>query len=191
MHGRDQLHSLWPALFDEDDGVEMPAEEFHRAEAGDDYGWPYTFFDPRTDRRLLAPEYGGDGKRGPDTGAYPEPLYAFPAHWAPNDMVFYEGAQFPARFRGGAFIAWHGSWNRAPQPQEGYRVTFLPLAGGTPSGEAETFLDGFKGRDKVAQPGEARFRPTALAVAGDGSLYVADSLKGRVWRVTYDPGQAD
>jgi len=181
MHGRDQLNTLWPERFDDADNAEMPAEEFHRAEPGADYGWPYTFYDTRTDRRLVAPEYGGDGEQEAEAGQYPEPLHAFPAHWAPNDLRFYDAALFPPRYRGGAFIAWRGSWNRAPLPQAGYRVTFLPFADGVP----EDFLTGFKGADEIAQPSAAEFRPMGLGIGPDGALYVGETEKGRIWRVTY------
>jgi glucose/arabinose dehydrogenase len=185
VHGRDQLNTLWPEHFDDEDNAEMPAEEFHRAMPGADYGWPYTFYDPRSDRRLVAPEYGGDGERTAKPGRYPEPLYAFPAHWAPNGLVFYDGRQFPARYRGGAFIAWRGSWNRAPLPQQGYRVTFLPFADGAPAGAAEDFLTGFKGAEQIAQPGEADYRPMGLGIGPDGALYVGETEQGRIWKIEY------
>ncbi len=183
MHGRDQLHSLWPDLFGVKDNAEMPAEEFHRAVAGGDYGWPYTFYDGVRGRRLIAPEYGGDGGKEADSGKYVKPLYAFPAHWAPDDMLFYRATSFPERYRGGVFIAWHGSWNRAPLPQQGYRVTFLPFADGKPAGKSEDFLTGFKTRS--GDPGRADYRPVGLGVGPDGALYVTESSQGRVWRVAY------
>jgi glucose/arabinose dehydrogenase len=185
IHGRDQLSSLWPQLFDAHDNAEMPAEEFHRAEPGADYGWPYTFFDPRTGRRLVAPEYGGNGEQEAEAGRYRPPLHAFPGHWAPNDMVFYWGDQFPERYRGGAFIAWHGSWNRAPLPQEGYRVTFLPFADGAPAGPPEDFLTGFQAGEQVTDPDRASYRPMGLGIGPDGSLYLTETQAGRVWRVVY------
>jgi len=185
MHGRDQLSALWPDHFDDADSAEMPAEEFHRVEPGADYGWPYTFVDPRTGKRLIAPEYGGDGIREAAPGRYQTPLHAYPAHWAPNDVLFYTGTAFPDSYRGGVFIAWHGSWNRAPHPQEGYRVTFQPLQNGTLSGDPVDFIDGFKGDDVLERPSDARFRPSGLALGPDGSLYLSDSVKGRIWRIFY------
>ena len=185
MHGRDQLSSLWPDRFDDVENAEMPAEELHRAVAGADYGWPYTFFDPLTGRRLIAPEYGGDGEQEAEPGRYQAPLHAFPAHWAPNDLLFYRGEQFPERYRGGAFIAWHGSWNRAPLPQEGYRVTFLPFAEGEPAGEPRDFVTGFRPEDDFIDPDRATYRPMGLAVGPDGALYVTESQQGRIWRISY------
>jgi len=89
------------------------------------------------------------------------PVAAFPAHWAPNDLALYHGDQFPERYRGGAFIAFHGSWNRAPFPQAGYNVVFQPFADGKPTGRYEVFADGFAGA--VKEPGRAAHRPAGLA----------------------------
>ena len=111
------------------------------------------------------------------------PVAAFPAHWAPNDLALYHGDQFPARYRGGAFIAFHGSWNRAPFPQAGYNVVFQPFADGKPTGTYEVFADGFAGA--VKEPGRAAHRPAGLAVGPDGALYVADDAHGRIWRIVY------
>jgi mono/diheme cytochrome c family protein len=151
---------------------------------GGGFGWPYTYYDFRKKARMVAPEYGGDNEKRAEAGKYPEPLVVFPAHWAPLQMAFYSGDQFPERYRGGAFVAFHGSWNRAPQPQKGYKVAFVPFdAQGMPSGGYEVFADGFAGQDEVATPRDARFRPGGLAVGPDGSLYVADTERGRVWRI--------
>ncbi len=108
----------------------------------------------------------------------------FPGHWAPNDLEFYLAEQFPERYHGGAFIAFHGSWNRAPLPQEGYEVVFVPWADGEPGGEHETFADGFR-NDSDEGPQSASYRPVGLAVGPDGSLYVSDSIEGKVWRIVW------
>jgi glucose/arabinose dehydrogenase len=186
MHGRDQLSTLWPRYFDDKDSAAMPAEEFHRAVPGADYGWPYTYVDPRTGKRMIAPEYGGDGRTEAAPGKYQAPLYAYPAHWAPNDLLFYTGDAFPARYRGGAFIAWHGSWNRAPLPQDGYRVTFQPFADGTVKGPPEDFMLGFKGEETLKRPSDARWRPCGLAIGPDGAVYLVEAVEGRIWRVTWN-----
>ena len=109
---------------------------------------------------------------------------AFPGHWAPNDVAFYGGTQFPQKYRGGAFVAFHGSWNRAPLPMAGYNITFVPFAGGTP-GTREVFADGFAGKTPLMSPSDAVARPGGLAVGPDGSLYITEDVKGRVWRVMY------
>jgi len=186
MHGRDQLSTLWPEYFDDAASAEKPAEEFHRAVPGGDYGWPFTYVDPATGKRMVSPEYGGDGKVEAEPGKYQMPLHAYPAHWAPNDLVFYTGSAFPDHYHGGVFIAWRGSWNRAPQPQEGYRVTFQPFANGTVSGPPEDFMMGFKGTDNLKRPSSATWRPGGLALGPDGALYVTEAIEGRIWRITWD-----
>jgi glucose/arabinose dehydrogenase/cytochrome c5 len=186
QHGRDQLSTVDPEHYSDDDNAELPAEVMHVMREGVHLGWPYTYWDPLKKARMLGPEYGGDNQKRAEPGKYPDPLVAFPAHWAPMQMAFYLGEQFPAKYRGGAFVAFHGSWNRAPRPQKGYQVAFVPFdEKGMPRGDYETFADGFAGRDEIAKPGDARFRPCGVAVGPDGSLYVADSVKGRVWRIFY------
>ena len=182
QHGRDQLTD-WG--FSEEQSAEVPAEEMFRVDDGDDFGWPYCHYDPRIGQRVLAPEYGGDGTAVGRCADTEPPIAVFPAHWAPNAIVFHEGAQFPDRYRGGAFIAFHGSWNRAPLEQEGYNVVFVPFAGGVPAGEHEVFASGFAaGRDL---PGSAEHRPTGLALGPDGSLYVSDDAGGTIFRIVHDP----
>lgn len=183
QHGRDQLHQNWPALFDSVKSAENPAEEFVRIERGDDFGWPYCYYDVDLRKKVLAPEYGGDGKRQGRCAQAKAPILAFPAHWAPDGLVFYDGTQFPARYRGGAFVAFRGSWNRAPLPQDGYRVVFVPFSHGAITGPYEIFADGFAGPEK--SPEGARHRPTGLAQGPDGSLYVADDQGGTIFRILY------
>jgi mono/diheme cytochrome c family protein len=101
-------------------------------------------------------------------------------------MLIYEGGQFPSAYKDGAFIAFHGSWNRAPEAQGGYNVLFQPLADGKVSRPFVVFADGFAGAYK--EPGRAAHRPTGLAVGPDGALYIADDQGGRIWRVTYRGG---
>jgi mono/diheme cytochrome c family protein len=101
--------------------------------------------------------------------------------------VLYAGKQFPAAYTNGAFIAFHGSWNRAPLPQGGYNVVFQPLAHGRAVGKSVIFADGFAGATK--DPGKAAHRPSGLAVGPDGALYVSDDAHGRIWRITYEGGK--
>ncbi|MCH8202283.1 MAG: PQQ-dependent sugar dehydrogenase [Proteobacteria bacterium] len=185
MHGRDRLSELWPEIYTAAQGAVLPAEEFHRAADGSNHGWPYSYWDQIKGQRMLGPEYGGDGVKTV-VGKYKEPLLAFPGHWAPNDLLFYTGDSFPQGFRDGAFIAFHGSWNRAPFPQAGYKVVFIPFKDGKPTSQHIVFADGFPGQDPVMSPRDARFRPMGLAVAPDGALFITDSAKGRVWRITYE-----
>ena len=181
QHGRDQLFQNWPDLFSAEDQAEKPSEELVRIRLGDDFGWPYCYHDPALDMLVLAPEYGGDGKKVGRCFDKAEPMLAFPAHWAPNALLFYTGDQFPQSYRGGAFIAFHGSWNRAPLPQAGYKVVFVPFKEGWPLGSYETFADGFAGG--TLSPREAAYRPGGLAQGSDGSIYITSAKGGRIWRV--------
>ena len=97
--------------------------------------------------------------------------------------------QFPDKYRGGAFVAFHGSWNRAPLPQQGYNVVFVPFDGQLPSGNYESFAEGFKGAETLLTPNSATYRPTGLAVGPDGSLYVAEDQVGRIWKIMYTGGR--
>lgn len=188
MHGRDQLHSFFPDLYDDATSAELPAEEFHRVNKGDNLGWPYSYYDHRRHQRMVMPEYGGDGETPAPVGKYKEPLMAFPGHWAPNGLLFYAGDRFPAYFRGGAFIAFHGSWNRAPLPQKGYKVVFVPFRDGAPAGGYQVFADYFMGADSIDSPGDAKHRPMGLAEGPAGEIYIADSAGGTIWRIDYTGG---
>ncbi|MGH8496312.1 MAG: PQQ-dependent sugar dehydrogenase [Gammaproteobacteria bacterium] len=182
-HGRDQLHELWPRLYSVEDSAGLPAEEFLQIVEGGDYGWPYCYYDHRQKKHVTAPEYGGDGRESDRCGELRDPEVAFPGHWAPNDLVFYTGEQFPERYRGGAFVAFHGSWNRAPLPQEGYRIVFVPFENGVATGEYETFAEGFATDEALRGDGKVAYRPSGLALGPDGSLYISEDNSGRIWRV--------
>ena len=175
VHGRDGLADQWG--FSVEENAENPAEVVFALPDGADGGWPYCYFDSQKKIRLLNPEYGGDGAKVGDCDKKAMPALAFPGHWAPNGTVFYSGTQFPASYRGGMFVAFHGSWNRAPLPQQGYRVVFAPFKDGKAVGTYETF---------VAPAGEATsIRPVGVAVGPDGSLYISADAQGKVWRVLY------
>jgi glucose/arabinose dehydrogenase len=185
QHGRDGLHELWPDRITETAGADLPAEEFLRLAPGSSHGWPYCYYDPDGRRHVLAPEYGGDGVEAGRCAGLPEPVIAFPAHYGPNAMLFYGSGAFPARYAGGAFIAFHGSYNRGPYEQVGYQVAFVPLAADGLARDWEVFADGFAGSAVVVRPEDAEHRPTGLALAPDGSLYVSDSVQGTIWRIWY------
>jgi glucose/arabinose dehydrogenase/mono/diheme cytochrome c family protein len=190
QHGRDQLHANWPALYKPDQEATLPAEQMMLLKKGGDYGWPECYFDPFVQKLVLAPEYGGDG--GNKIGVCADkiaPVAAFPAHWAPNGMVHYDKKQFPEHYRDGVFIAFHGSWDRAPYPQAGYNVVFQPLSGDHASGQCEVFADGFAGA--IKSPDKAVHRPSGLAVGPEGSLYVSDDVAGRIYRIVYLGGSAN
>lgn len=183
-HGRDFLHNHAPQYFSQWEEAVLPAEEFMKIEEGDDFGWPYTYWDHFKKKRMLAPEYGGDGKK--ETKKYAAPLMGLPAHWAPNDMLFYKGDQFPERYKKGAFVAFHGSTNRTPYPQAGYIVGFIPFENGKPTGEWEVFADGFAGVDLIPKMADAKYRPMGLSEGPDGSLYISESKTGKIWRILYE-----
>jgi glucose/arabinose dehydrogenase len=184
MHNRDGLDTLWPGQFTAEQNAEWPAEYLVRATEGANFGWPYCFYSNDAKTLVTNPEYGGDGKKNDRCASFTPPAVAFPGHWAPNDVLFYTGTQFPKQYRGGAFVAFHGSWNRAPLPMGGYNVSFVPFRGGKP-GARETFADGFAGKTPLMSPAEAAARPGGLAVGPDGSVYIAEDTKGRIWRVMY------
>jgi glucose/arabinose dehydrogenase len=186
QHGRDQLSQFFPELYSEQENAALPAEELFRVNPDDDFGWPYCYYDHIQEKKVLAPEYGGDGEITGRCDKKKKPEIAFPGHLAPNDILFYTGNQFPKQYTHGAFIAFHGSWNRAPLEQKGYYVVFVPFIDGTPSGTWEVFADGFAGVDVVRSPGDAKYRPCGLAQGPDGSLYVCDSRQGKVWRIVYE-----
>ena len=191
MHGRDNLHSLFPNLFSPWQSAVLPSEEFLRVTEGSDFGWPYCYYDQIQQKKFLAPEYGGDGTIVGKCADMDPPVMGFPGHWAPNALLFYQGDQFPERYKHGAFIAFHGSTNRAPYPQAGYFVGFVPFENGKPSGEWEVFADGFAGVDTIVNTSDAAYRPMGLATGPDGSLYITDSRKGKIWRVMYKGDKDD
>lgn len=184
IHGRDNLSVMYPQLYSAWDNAVLPAEEFVQVREGSNFGWPYYYYDPFLKKRILSPEYGGDKKRAEKQKEFDPPLMAFPAHWAPNDLLFYTGDQFPEHYRKGAFIVFHGSNNRAPYPQAGYFVCFVPFENGKPTGEWEVFADGFA-KDPIITNFQAEYQPMGLAMGPDGSLYLTDSHKGKIWRIMF------
>ncbi|HEX7470396.1 MAG TPA: PQQ-dependent sugar dehydrogenase, partial [Verrucomicrobiae bacterium] len=186
MMGRDNMNTVDPDHYDELDNAERDAEEMHVLREGINLGWPYTYWDPIKKARMVGPEFGGDNHKRDENPLYDKPIIAFPGHWAPLQMTLYTGTQFPEKYRGGMFVAFHGSWNRAPRSQAGYKVAFVPFdEKGMPRGTYEAFADDFAGKEEFTNTRDARFRPCGLAVGPDGSLYVTDTEKGRIWRIIY------
>lgn len=185
QHGRDDLHRLAEKYYSTKDNEVLPAEEFLQIDKDDDFGWPYCHFDQFKGEKMLNPEYGGDREQQGRCAEAKKPIFGFPGHLAPNDLLFYQGDQFPAKYKNGAFIAFHGSWNRAPEPQAGYFVVFVPMNEGKITGEWEVFAEGFPQVDTVKSTRDAVYRPVGLAEGPDGSLYISDSRKGRIWRIMY------
>lgn len=183
--GRDQLSQNWPLLYTVEDGRRLPSEEILRVAEGADYGWPYCYHDAELDMMVLAPEYDGNGYIIGRCAVVEPPYTSLPGHWSPLGMHFYQGDLFPEHYRGGMFVANHGSWHdpyaiNAP----GYNVVFIPKDDGMLGRRYETFADDFAG-DERPLPEAAKYRPVGLAEAPDGSLYISDDQSGRIWRVYY------
>lgn len=188
MYGRDGTNKFWPALVSPAEDASV-SDEMFQIPKGANLGWPYTYYDAARHVRLKSPEYGGDGKTPVASKEFSVPVVAFPAHVAPQAMLFYRGSLFPKHYQGGAFIAFHGAGGDQPGGHDdGYNVVFVPFGNNAKAGKPEVFADGFAGLDKTDRNGtKARYRPMGLAVNADGSLYVAESQKGRIWRISYGP----
>lgn len=185
MHGRDQLSDFFPELFNEKQNADLPAEEFHRVKKDSNIGWPYSYYDWQKNARMLMPEYGGDGVTLSDRKDFATPLVAFPGHWAPNAMIIMQREASP--LKGGALIAFHGSWNRAPAPQAEGQVIYVPMNDkGEVTGSWQVIANGFGG-SAFTGPSDAAYRPSGLLEASDGALYIGSGKGGgRVWKVTYN-----
>ncbi len=181
QHGRGQFHDFYADLFTPQQSALLPAETMYEIHEGDDAGWPYVYYDPTLKKKMLNPEYGGDGKKTGGEKAL-TPIAAFPAHFAPNALVFYTGSMFPARYKNGAFIAFHG---QNSEMKKGYFVAFMPFKNGKPSGPYEVFADNFAGIDLAQPDGPVQHRPCGLAQGADGSLYVSDDLNGTIYRIAF------
>lgn len=183
-HGRDGTSKGWPELVSQADDDNIPDEMF-RVTKGSDMGWPYTYWDAKRKVRLTAPEYGGDGKTPVTDSKYAKPVAVFfPLRPATLDMTFYNATQFPARYRNGAFLAMHGG--NDPEPvaggRNGYNVMFVPFSGNR-AGKPEAFAEGFAPAPKSIKT--APYRPVGVSVGPDGALYVAETVKGKIWRISY------
>lgn len=185
MNGIDNFHTIYPDLFTAWQGAVLPSEPLLKVTEGSDFGWPYAYYDHIQKKNVLQPGYGGDGKIIGRAAKFDLPVIGFPGHWAPMDILFYQGNQFPERYKQGAFVALHGSTDRSPYPQAGYIVCFVPFENGKAKGEIEIFADGFTGIDTVVNTSDAVYRPMGLATGPDGSLYISESNKGKIWRIMY------
>jgi glucose/arabinose dehydrogenase len=186
QHDRDLLGKNWPRVFTMAQDAKIPSEEFVRIRQGDDFGWPYCHHDRLQGKKVLAPEYGGDGKVVGRCSTKKLPVFTFPAHWAPMSLLFYTRQQFPAKYSGGAFVAFHGDNFTETRPRSdnpGFHVAFVPFVNNAPRGTYEIFAGGFLGSGTTSR--DAEHRAMGLAQAPDGSMYITDDKKGRIWRVIY------
>jgi glucose/arabinose dehydrogenase len=166
-----QTHVLWAVINERDElGPDLVPDYLTSIRDGAFYGWPYSYYGQHLDPRVQP--------QRPDLVAKAiAPDYALSSHVAPLGMVFYSGATLPAHYRGGAFVAEHGSWNRSEL--NGYRIVFVPFVNGRPAGLPEDVVTGF-----VVNGNKARGRPVGLAVDGHGALLIADDAGNTVWRVS-------
>ncbi len=176
-HGRGAFSDKFPGMYTAKQDTEIPSETVYELKKGSDAGWPFTYYDHFQKKVMQAPEYGGDGKTEGDA-KFIKPAIALPAHLAPNDLLFYTGNMFPARYKNGAFIVLHG---RSAELKKAYMVAFVPFEKGKPSGDWEIFAENF-----TPWAGPAQYRPMGLAQGPDGALYVADDLKGAIFKITYN-----
>jgi len=182
-HGRGQFHDFYPQYYTPQMSQELPAETLYEfPKAGLDAGWPYIYYDQKQQKKILAPEYGGDGKKTGGANAI-DPVVAFPAHLGPNGLHFYTGKMFPAKYKNGAFIAFHG---QSPELKKGYFVAFVPFKNGKPSGNWEIFADNFAGIDLKNPSGPIQHRPCGVSEGPDGALYICDDLNGSIYKITYN-----
>ncbi len=181
VHGRGGLHNFYPELYTAQQNDELPAETLYELKENDDAGWPYIYYDQFKKKKIVAPEYGGDGEKSGGEDAI-DPIMAFPAHLGPNDVLFYTGKMFPEKYRNGAFIAFH---NQSPELKKGFLVAFVPFKDGKPAGEWEIFVDNFEGTDPADHDAPVQHRPCGLAQGPDGALYVSDDLGGSIFKITY------
>lgn len=191
MHGRDDLKRLWPDTYTPWESSLLPSEEFLKIEKGDHFGWPYCYYDQLQRKKVLSPEYLGDGRTTTRCEEYKDPIIGFPGHWAPNDLVFYRNYHFPDYYRNGAFVSFHGSTNRAPYPQSGYFVGFIPFENGQATGDFDVFADGFAQVDPIVNVSDAVYRPMGIAFSTNGKMYIGDTNKGRIWEIEYSGNKDD
>ncbi|WP_349318543.1 sorbosone dehydrogenase family protein [Chitinophaga sp. MM2321] len=166
-------HTLWTVVNERDQlGDELVPDYFTSVKDGAFYGWPYSYFGQHED-----PGFKGKAPELVKSAVVPD--FALIAHTASLGLVFYRDTVFPEKYRNGAFIGQHGSWNRTFL--SGYKVIYVPFRDGKPAGKAEDFLTGF-----IADEGksEVHGRPVGVTVAKDGALLVADDASNTIWRVS-------
>ena len=166
-----ETKALWTVVNERDElGPDLVPDYMTSVKDGGFYGWPYSYYGRHVDPRVRP--------QRPDLVEKAiVPDYALSSHVAPLGLAFYTADSLPEKYRGGAFVGEHGSWDR---PQfNGYKVVFVPFSGGRPNGKAEDVVTGFLNAN-----GEARGRPVGVAVDKTGALLIADDVGNTVWRVT-------
>ena len=165
---------LWAAVNERDElGDDVPPDYLTSVQQGGFYGWPYAYYGQNEDPRFK-------GQRPDLVQKSIKPEVSLGPHTSSMGLAFYAKEAFPQKYRGGAFVGQHGSWNRSAF--SGYKVVFVPFANGKPSGNYEDFLTGFIADEAKS---EVYGRPVGVAVAADGSLLVADDGGNIIWKVSY------
>lgn len=173
MDWEPKTKALWTVVNERDGlGDDLVPDFLTSVRDGAFYGWPYSYYGQIEDPRKK-------GQRPDLVAKAIKPDFALGSHVAPLGLAFYNGASFPSRYHGGAFVGLHGSWNRSTPV--GYKVVFVPFQNGKPSGPMADFLSGFLAEEN---PSRAYGRPVGVAVWSDGSLLVADDAAGKIWRVS-------
>ena len=186
MNNRDQLDVFWPEKFTAKDNAERPAEPMYRATMGANFGWPFCFYDYGQKKFVLNPEYGGDGNEVGRCAEFTPPVAVFPAHWAPVDVMFYSRQSVPEEVP-------RRRVHRIPRVVEPVADAAGRLQRDVPAvlrrqavrRSSRSSRTGFAGKDPLMNPSDAVARADGVAQAPDGSLYIADSQKGKIWRVMY------
>ncbi len=169
-------HTLWATTHERDAlGDDLPPDFLTEVQQGGFYGWPYAYIGPHED-----PRHAGKAPEQVAKTLYPNVLLG--GHVGAMDFIFYQGTQFPAEYRGGCFLAEHGSWNRSRLA--GYKVVFIPFKNGKPTAGPRDFISGWAQFPEVAK---VWGRPVGLLELADGSLLLSDDGAGKIWHIRYHP----
>lgn len=175
QEGRGELIQRYPELYSDEEGDNLPAEEFLLIEEGDDFGWPYCYYDPFKIKKVLSPEYGGNNELVGRCEFVKDPILTFPAHLSPNNLKFYHGEMFPAKYNNGAFVTFKGIANSSDESDMGAFVAFVPFNGVFPIGQWEVFAKGTKGKNTLG-----------IAFTDEGAMLLSDMNEEKLWIISHE-----